>query len=132
MNSWFKKDLNLQIHLHKAFFLADRFFDSVHKSFLNQTTLDLRKENWSFLNQDLPVVIIHFQLLQQVWPQIIAVSFEYGPQFVNNSIIAICHQSASYFTEGSIQQSSNGKSALGYYNIQMYAVEILRPTPLHK
>ena len=44
VNSRFKKDLNLQIHLHKAFFSDDRFLDSVHKSFLNQTTLDLRKE----------------------------------------------------------------------------------------
>ena len=44
VNSRFKKDLNLQIHLHKAFFSDDRFLDSYHKSFLNQTTFDLRKE----------------------------------------------------------------------------------------
>ena len=50
VNSRFKKDLNLQVHLHKAFFSDDRFLDSVHTPFLNQTTLDLRKEKWSFLN----------------------------------------------------------------------------------
>ena len=55
VNSRFKKDLNLQIHLHKAFFSDDQFLDSYHKSFLNQTTLDLRKKKWGFLNQDLPV-----------------------------------------------------------------------------
>ena len=52
VNSRFKKDLNFQIHLHKAFFSDNRFFDSYHKSFLNQTTLDLRKEKWSFLNRE--------------------------------------------------------------------------------
>ena len=56
VNSWFKKDLNLKIHLHKAFFSDDRFLNSVHKSFLNQTTLDLRKEKWSFLNREFTVV----------------------------------------------------------------------------
>ena len=55
VNSRFKKDLNLQIHLHKAFFSDDRFLDSYHKSFLNQTTLDLRKEKWSFLNREFTV-----------------------------------------------------------------------------
>ena len=29
VNSQFKKDINLQIHLHKAFFLANQFLDSV-------------------------------------------------------------------------------------------------------
>ena len=48
VNSRFKK----QIHLHKVFFSDDRFLDSLHKSFLNQTTLDLRKEKWTFLNQE--------------------------------------------------------------------------------
>ena len=57
VNSRFKKDLNLQIHLHKAFFSDDRFLDSYHKSFLNQTTLDLRKEKWSFLNREFTVLI---------------------------------------------------------------------------
>ena len=55
VNSRFKKDLNLQIHLHKAFFSDNRFLDSYHKSFLNQTTLDLRKEKWSFLNREFTV-----------------------------------------------------------------------------
>ena len=40
----------MQIHLHKTFFSDERFLDSYHKSFLNQTTLDLRKEKWTFLN----------------------------------------------------------------------------------
>ena len=57
VNSRFKKDLKLQIHLHKAFFSDDRFLDSLHKSFLNQTTLDLRKEKWTFLNWDFTVLI---------------------------------------------------------------------------
>ena len=56
VKSRFKKDLNLQIQLHKPFFSADRFLDPVHKSFLNQTTLDVRKEKWSFLNRDLTVL----------------------------------------------------------------------------
>ena len=45
----------LQIHLHKAFFSDKLLDDSVHKYFLNQTTLDLRKEKLSYLNQDLTV-----------------------------------------------------------------------------
>ena len=44
--------------LHKAFFSDNRFLDSLHKSFLNQTTLDLRKEKWTFLNREFTV--IHF------------------------------------------------------------------------
>ena len=36
-------------------FSDDRFLDSVPKSFLHQTTLDLRKKMWDFVNQDLPV-----------------------------------------------------------------------------
>ena len=56
VNSRFKKDLKLQIHLHKAFFSDDQFLDSLHKSFLNQTTLDLRKEKWTFLNREFTVV----------------------------------------------------------------------------
>jgi hypothetical protein len=55
VNSRFKKDLNLQIHLHKAFFSDNRFLDSVHKSFLNQTTLDSRKKKRSFLNREFTV-----------------------------------------------------------------------------
>ena len=55
VNSWYKKDLKLQIQLHKAFFSDDWFLDSLHKSFLNQTTLDLRKEKWTFLNREFTV-----------------------------------------------------------------------------
>ena len=57
VNSWFKKGLNFQIYLYKAFFWDVWFLDSVHKSFLNQATLDLRKESWSLLNRNLPVLI---------------------------------------------------------------------------
>ena len=53
--SRFKKGLKLEIHLHKAFFSGNQFLDSLHKSFLNQTTLDLRKEKWSFLNREFTV-----------------------------------------------------------------------------
>ena len=56
VNSRFKKDLNLQIHPHKTFFSDDQFLESVHKSFLNQTTLDLRKKTWGFLNRQLTVL----------------------------------------------------------------------------
>ena len=55
-----KKDLNLQIHLltyTRHCFQLTGFSDSVHKSSLNQTTLDLRKKEWSFLNRDLPVSV---------------------------------------------------------------------------
>ena len=47
VNSRFKKDLKLQIHLHKGIFFGQYF--------LNQTTLDLRKEKWTFLNQEFTV-----------------------------------------------------------------------------
>ena len=65
VNFRFKKDLNLQIHLHKAFFSDNQFLDSYHKSFLNQTTLDLRKEKWIFLNREFTVLrfCLHFQKL---------------------------------------------------------------------
>ena len=49
VNPRFKKDLKFQIHLHKAFFLDNRFLDSLHKSFKNQTTLDFRKKKMDFL-----------------------------------------------------------------------------------
>ena len=65
VNSRFKKDLKLQIHLHKAFFSDDRFLDSLHKSFLNQTTLDLRKEKWTFLNREF-TVLTYFVALTMV------------------------------------------------------------------
>ena len=32
-------------------------YDSLHKSFLNQTTLDLRKEKWTFLNREFTVLV---------------------------------------------------------------------------
>ena len=60
VNSRFKKDLKLQIHLHKAFFSDDRFLDSLHKSFLNQTTLDLRKEKWTCLYREFTVLCPEF------------------------------------------------------------------------
>ena len=41
----FKKDLNLQIQLHK-----------LHNSFLNQILLDFKEGKWGFLNRDLPVL----------------------------------------------------------------------------
>ena len=56
VNSRFKTDLKLQIHLNKTFFLDDQFLDSLYKSFLNQTTLDLRKEKWTFLNRESTVI----------------------------------------------------------------------------
>ena len=37
-------------------FSDDRFLDALHKSFLNQTTLDLRKEKWTFLNREFTVL----------------------------------------------------------------------------
>ena len=58
VNSRFKKDLKLQIHLHKAFFSDDRFLDLLHKSFFKKTTLNLRKEKWPFLNQEFTVFYV--------------------------------------------------------------------------
>ena len=55
VKSWFKKDIKLQIHIHKAFFSEDWFLDSLHKSFLNQATLNSRKEKWTFLNREFTV-----------------------------------------------------------------------------
>ena len=72
VNSWFKKDLNLQIHIHKAF-LSDNqllesvkvvwthtqvIFESVYKSFLNQTTLYLRKEKMKFLKSRVACTVL--------------------------------------------------------------------------
>ena len=70
VNSRFKKDLKLQIHLYKAFFLDDRFLNSLHKSLLNQTTLDLRKEKWTFLNQEFTVYEIFNEISDWFWPQL--------------------------------------------------------------
>ena len=55
VNNRFKKDLKLQIHLHKTFFSDNQFLDSLYKSFLNQTSLDLREEKWTFLNREFTV-----------------------------------------------------------------------------
>ena len=41
-------------YLHDIFF-GYRFLHSLHNSFLNQTTLDLRKEKWTFLNREFTV-----------------------------------------------------------------------------
>ena len=57
VNSWFKKDKKLQIHQHKAFFSDDQFLDSLHESFLNQTTLNLRKEKMD-LNREVTVLVL--------------------------------------------------------------------------
>ena len=62
VNSRFKKDLKMQIHLHKAFFSDNQFLDSLHKSFLNQTTLNSRKEKWTFLNREFTVLTLVFIL----------------------------------------------------------------------
>ena len=43
-------------YILKTFFSDDRFLDSVHKSFLNQTTLDLRKEKMTFLYREFTVI----------------------------------------------------------------------------
>ena len=55
--SQFKKDFNLQIHLHKTFYWSNRFLDLLPKYFLNHTILDLRKEKWGFLNRNSPVLL---------------------------------------------------------------------------
>ena len=65
MNSRFKKDLNLQIHLNRAIVFGDRCLDSLHKSFLNQTTLNLRKEKRTFLHQEF-TVLTQIQILCKV------------------------------------------------------------------
>ena len=38
--------------VHEVFLSDDRYLGLLHKSFLNQTTLDLRKEMLTFLNQE--------------------------------------------------------------------------------
>ena len=47
-------------YLHETFFFGwpvFRFTICICNTILNQTTLDLRKKKWGFLNRDLPVVI---------------------------------------------------------------------------
>ena len=66
VNSRFKKDLKMRIHLQEAFFSDDRFLDSLHKYFINQTTLDLRQKNRTLLNREftvLPVLILSNQII---------------------------------------------------------------------
>ena len=56
---------------HKAFFSDDRFLDSLHKSFLNQTTIDLRKEKWTFLNREFTVLHrtkVRWRFRKILWP----------------------------------------------------------------
>jgi hypothetical protein len=73
VNSRLKKDLNLQIHLHKV--SHNWFLYLVHKSFLNQTTLNLGQEKRSFLNREFTVQSLihsqskqpHFQLNILAW-----------------------------------------------------------------
>ena len=43
VKSRFKKYPKFKIHLHKAFCSGNQLLDSLHKSFLNQTTLNLKK-----------------------------------------------------------------------------------------
>ena len=40
--------------------MDDQFLDSLQKSFLNQTTLNVRKEKWTFLNQEFIVKALLF------------------------------------------------------------------------
>ena len=47
----------LQIYVQKTFFPDDQFLDSLHKSFLNQATLNLRKEKRTFLNREFTVIL---------------------------------------------------------------------------
>ena len=63
VNSEFKKDLKLQIPLHKAFFLDDQFLDSLHKSFLNLATLNLGKEKLNFLNRQFNVILFFIVII---------------------------------------------------------------------
>ena len=69
VNSRFKKDPKLQIYLPKAFISDNRFLDSLYKSFLDQTTLDLRKEKWIFLNREFTVIDLLVFPQCNVWLQ---------------------------------------------------------------
>ena len=46
--------------VHKAIFSNDWFLDSLHKSFLNQTTLNLIKDKWTFLNREFTVLLTDY------------------------------------------------------------------------
>ena len=52
LKSRFKKDLNLQINLHKTFFRMILFYIQ-YMNFFDQTWLDLWKENSNFLNREI-------------------------------------------------------------------------------
>ena len=52
-----QKTLDLR-NISSCIFSDDCFLDSLHKSFLNQTSLDLRKKKWTFLNQDFTVLLL--------------------------------------------------------------------------
>ena len=49
VNSRFKTDLKLQIHLNKTFFWDDQFLNSLHKSILNQHNSGFKKGKMDFL-----------------------------------------------------------------------------------
>ena len=78
----------MQIHLHKAFFSDDRFLDLYHKSFLNQTTLDLRNEKWSFLNREFTVPFV--QIVKNKMLQNIDLSLIDSQQFCNRALTILC------------------------------------------
>ena len=56
VNFRFKEVFNLQIHLHKRFFLIP---DLLHKIFLKSKIFDLRKKHGTFLNRKLTLLGDH-------------------------------------------------------------------------
>ena len=66
VKSQFKKDLNLETHLHKTFFFGLSVLDSVHNFFWNQIWFDVGKKKWGFLNQDLPELLL-FSWHSKIW-----------------------------------------------------------------
>ena len=62
VNIQFKKDLNVTSPTYIRHFYSDNWFlDSLHKFFLNQTSLDLRKQKWTFLNREFAVFVKKFR-----------------------------------------------------------------------
>jgi hypothetical protein len=61
VNTWFKKDLKLQIHLNKIFFSDNQFLDSLHQSFLNHSWFE--KGKIVFLNSRFTEQTRDFSLL---------------------------------------------------------------------
>ena len=59
VNSRLKKDQNLQTHQNKTFFSDDHFLESVHKSFLNQTTW-FKKGEMGFLKSRVDCITVVF------------------------------------------------------------------------